>query len=352
MRRYKEALDALRFTEEEQAMLTKKLEQAAAAAQPPRKRRHPRRVICTALIAAILVITAAAGYAGYLADPEAARTQLAKFFHLSPENAEEYSGFTANGAYDVCNGVIVSLDGIYTDDHTVCAIFSVTKEDGTAFVDLAAYPDTYALTFEDIRYLAGGEPVSGGGSGHTTDADMKTFYFNIEISLPNVQQAEGIPLTFTFSNILRYKQAGNYIGPDQVIVPGVWTIEVPLTPTDTAVNAQAGQQFAYGNLNVTIDRIAFTPTFYHIEFSYDKQMTYDDDFNLYLDGVRDEYGYDYYRRGASPILNTKDGAHYQLEYQYSLHGHAATGMLPAVIPLEEMESITLFGQTIPLVWPD
>ena len=344
MRRYKEALDALRFTEEEQAMLTKKLEQAAEAAQPPRRRRHPRRVICTALIAAILVITAAAGYAGYLADPEAARTQLAKFFHLSPENAEDYSGFTANGAYDVCNGVIVSLDGIYTDDHTVCAIFSVTKEDGTAFVDLAAYPDTYALTFEDIRYLAGGEPVSGGGSGHTTDADMKTFYFNIEISLPNVQQAEGIPLTFTFSNILRYKQVGSYIGPDQVIVPGVWTIEVPLTPTSTAVNAQAGQQFAYGNLNVTIDRIAFTPTFYHIEFSYDKQMTYDDDFNLYLDGVSDEYGYDYYRRGASPILNTKDGAHYQL--------YNASGMLPAVIPLEEMESITLFGQTIPLVWTD
>ena len=173
---------------------------------------------------------------------------------------------------------------------------------------------------------------------------MKTFYVNIEISLPDVQQAEGIPLTFTFSNVLRYKQAGSYIGPDQVIVPGVWTIEVPLTPTDTAVNAQAGQQFAYGNLNVTIDRIAFTPTFYHIEFSYDKQMTYDDDFNLYLDGVRDEYGDDYYRRGASPILNTKDGAHYQL--------YNASGMLPAVIPLEEMESITLFGQTIPLVWTD
>ena len=325
-------------------MLTKKLEQAAEAAKPPRKRRHPRRVICTALIAAILVITAAAGYAGYLADPEAARTQLAKFFHLSPENAEENSGFTANGAYDVCNGVIVSLDGIYTDDHTVCAIFSVKKEDGTAFVDLAAYPDTYALTFEDIRYLAGGEPVSGGGGGggpHFT-ADMKTFYMDIEISLPDVQQTEGIPLTFTFSNVLRYKQVGSYIGPDQVIVPGVWTIEVPLTLADTAVNAQAGQQFAYGNLNVTIDRIAFTPTFYHIEFSYDKQMTYDDDFNLYLDGVRDEYGDDYYRRGASPILNTKDGAHYQL--------YNASGMLPAVIPLEEMESITLFGQTIPLVW--
>ena len=42
MRQYNDALDALRFTEEEQAMLTKKLEQAAQAAQRPRKRRHPR----------------------------------------------------------------------------------------------------------------------------------------------------------------------------------------------------------------------------------------------------------------------------------------------------------------------
>ena len=41
MRRYNDALDALRFTEEEQEMLIRKLEQAANAAQQPRRRRHP-----------------------------------------------------------------------------------------------------------------------------------------------------------------------------------------------------------------------------------------------------------------------------------------------------------------------
>ena len=59
MRQYNDALDALRFTEEEQAMLTKKLEQAAQAAQRPRKRRHPRRVMCIAAAVAILCSTTA-----------------------------------------------------------------------------------------------------------------------------------------------------------------------------------------------------------------------------------------------------------------------------------------------------
>ena len=59
MREYNEALDALCFTEEEQAMLTKKLEQAAQSAQRPRKRRHPRRVVCIAAAVAILCSTTA-----------------------------------------------------------------------------------------------------------------------------------------------------------------------------------------------------------------------------------------------------------------------------------------------------
>ena len=59
MRQYNDALDALRFSEEEQAMLTKKLERAAQAAQRPRKRRHPRRVVCIAAAVAILCSTTA-----------------------------------------------------------------------------------------------------------------------------------------------------------------------------------------------------------------------------------------------------------------------------------------------------
>ena len=59
MRQYNDALDALRFTEEEQNMLTKKLEQAAQSAQKPRKRRHPRRVVCIAAAVAVLCSTTA-----------------------------------------------------------------------------------------------------------------------------------------------------------------------------------------------------------------------------------------------------------------------------------------------------
>lgn len=354
MRHYKDALDALHFTKEEEDMLIQRLKQAAETAQKPRKwRRPPKAILIAAIIACVLTFTAAAGAViSFFMDPEAGRARLADFFNLSPDTVEENTGFTASGASAECNGVTVTLSGMYTDEQNLCALFSVTKQDGSAFVDPVEEPQTYALTFEDIRYLANGEPVSGGGNPPYFDPDMRTFYLCIEMALPDVQQMEGVPLSFYFTNVCRYEQDGNHIGFDRIIVPGVWTIEVPLTFTETTVQAQAGQQMQYGNLDITIDSIAFTPTYYHIAFHYDKEMAYDDDHNLYLDGVLDAYGDTYYRAGASPVLRTRDGAQYQLDYQYSLHGHAAIGLLPEVIPLEEMESITIFGQTIPLIWQE
>lgn len=356
MRRYNEALDALHFTEAEQDMLIEQLKQAAAAAQKPKKRRRPpKAILIAAIIACVLTFTAAAGtVVVFFADPDAGRARLADFFNLSPDIVEENTGFTASGASTECNGVTVTLSGMYTDEHNVCALFSVTKQDGSAFVDPAEEPQTYALTFEDIRFLANGEPVNGGGGDNppSFEPDMREFHLSIEMALPDVQQMEGVPLSFYFSNVCSYKKDGNHIGFDRIVVPGVWTIEVPLTFTETTVQAQAGQQMQYGNLDITIESIAFTPTYYHIEFQYDKEMAYDDDHNLYLDGVLDEYGDTYYLTGASPVLRTRDGSQYQLDYQYSLHGHAAIGLLPEPIPLEEMESITIFGETIPLVWQE
>ena len=133
MRQYKDALDALRFTEEEQDMLIQRLNQAAQTAQKPKKRRYPRRAILIAAVAAcVLAFTAVAGaVVGFFADPEAGRTRLAEFFQMSGSDVETGTGFVASGASDTAHGVTISLDGIYADEQTVYAIFSAVKDDGT-----------------------------------------------------------------------------------------------------------------------------------------------------------------------------------------------------------------------------
>lgn len=347
MRHYNKALDALRFTEEEQTMLIQKLTQVAQTAPQPKKRRHPRKVICIAAVAAcILAFTAAAGaVVGYFADPEVGRARLAEFFGGSAGNIETNTGFVASGASDTDHGVTVTLDGVYADEQTAYAIFSVAKEDGTPFVDLQEQPQTDFLTFEQVESRLDGQIITGSW-GPCYDTDMTQFFFQIEMDMSSVDQWEGKTARFTFSNIISYMHEGNYAGPDQTLVKGDWVLEVPLESTDTAVYAQAGQVIPYGNLNVTIDSIAFTPSFYHLEWHFDKEMIFDDDMNLYLDGIPDEYDNEYYTEGGSPILTLKDGTTYDL-WQI---GHANTGLLPEIIPLEEMESITIFGQTIPLVW--
>ena len=347
MRQYKDALDALRFTEEEQDMLIQRLKQAAQTAQKPKKRRHPRKVICIAAVAArVLTFTAAAGaVVGFFADPEAGRTHLAEFFQMSGGDVETDTGFVASGASVTDHGVTISLDGMYADEQTIYTIFSAVKEDGTPFINVSEHPNTDFLTFKKYDIRTDGEWTFGSGIPESAD-DMTQFFFQIELDMSDIDQWQGKTARFTFSDIISYMQEGNYAGPDQTLVRGDWVLEVPLESTDTAVYAQAGQVIPYGNLNVTIDSIAFTPAFYHLEWHYDKEMTFDDDLNLYLDGVPDEYDNQYYTEGSSPILTLKDGTTYDL-WQI---GQSNIGLLPKIIPLEEMESITIFGQTIPLVW--
>lgn len=347
MRQYKDALDALRFAEEEQDMLIQRLKQAAQTAQKPKKRRHPRKVICIAAVAAcVLTFTAAAGaVVGFFADPEAGRTHLAEFFQMSGGDVETDTGFVASGVSDTDHGVTISLDGMYADEQTIYTIFSAVKEDGTPFINISEHPNTDFLTFKKYDIRTDGEWTFGSGIPESAD-DMTQFFFQIELDMSDIDQWQGKTVRFTFSDIISYMQEGNYAGPDQTLVKGDWVLEVPLESTDTAVYAQAGQVIPYGNLNVTIDSIAFTPAFYHLEWHYDKEMTFDDDLNLYLDGVPDEYDNQYYTEGSSPILTLKDGTTYDL-WQI---GHSNIGLLPKIIPLEEMESITIFGQTIPLVW--
>lgn len=349
MRQYDEALDALRFTEEEQDMLIQRLKQAAATPPVPHKRRHPRKVIFIAAAAAcVLTFTVAAGaVVGFFADPDAGRARLAEFFGGSANDVETTTGFVASGASVTDHGVTISLDGMYADEQTVHAIFSAVKEDGTPFVDLQEQPQTDFLTFEQVEPRLDGQIITGSW-GPCYDTDMAQFFFQIELDMHDIDLWQGKTVRFTFSDIISYMQEGNYAGPDQTLVRGDWVLEVPLESTDTAVYAQAGQVIPYGNLNVTIDSIAFTPSFYHLEWHFDKEMTFDDDMNLYLDGVPDEYDNQYYTEGGSPILTLKDGTTYDL-WQI---GHANSGLLPEVIPLEEMESITIFGQTIPLVWQE
>ncbi|WP_346705142.1 DUF4179 domain-containing protein [uncultured Agathobaculum sp.] len=347
MRQYKDALDALRFTEEEQAMLIQKLTQAAQTTPKQKKRRHPRKVFCVAAAAAcVLAFTAAAGaVVGFFADPDGGRTRLAEFFGGSAGDVETTTGFVASGASVTDHGVTISLDGMYADEQTVYAIFSAAKEDGTPFIDLQEYPNTDFLTFKGYEVRTEGEWNSCSGTPESA-SDMTQFFFQIEMDMNDIDQWQSKTARFIFSDIISYMQEGNYAGPDQTLVKGDWVIEVPLESTDTATYAQAGQVIPYGNLNVTIDSIAFTPAFYHLEWHFDKEMTFDDDMNLYLDGVPDEYDNEYYTEGGSPILTLKDGTTYDL-WQI---GHANSGLLAEVIPLEEMESITIFGQTIPLIW--
>ena len=202
MRQYKDALDALRFTEEEQTMLIQKLTQAAQTTPKQKKRRHPRKVFCVAAAAAcVLAFTAAAGaVVGFFADPDGGRTRLAEFFGGSAGDVETTTGFVASGASVTDHGVTISLDGMYADEQTVYAIFSAMKTDGTPFLDIQEQPNAAFLTFEEVEFFVDGQQITGSW-GPYHDTDMRQFFYQIEMDMSSVDQWEGKTARFTFSNI-------------------------------------------------------------------------------------------------------------------------------------------------------
>lgn len=213
MREYNEALDALCFTEEEQAMLTKKLEQAAQSAQRPRKRRHPRRVVCIAAAAACaLTVTAAAANSlapilqEYFADSTPAAKQTLAESVLPLDLEQSHAGYTVRLTECIGDDTRIFFGGTLTLPEDTSHPYALSQMFGK-------------LYFGDSEQLYGSSKLQGQWDQY--DKETRTIPFTIEypvyidINSSNVRlDISGLDELFTFHFLLDYDLPAVTLYPD------------------------------------------------------------------------------------------------------------------------------------------
>ena len=200
MRRYNDALDALRFTEEEQEMLIRKLEQAANAAQQPRRRRHPRRVLCiAAAVACALTVTAAAANSlapilqAYFANSTPAAKQTLAESVLPLDLEQSHGGYT------------IRLTECIGDDSRLLISGTLTMPEP---LDESARPglNGWKLT---LRESAFEQAVMGGGIDYAWDQyDPKTYSVPFTLSYNINQDLQGAVATIQIDGIYEEHEVG------------------------------------------------------------------------------------------------------------------------------------------------
>ncbi len=327
----------------------------------PRSRFRPvRRGI--AVVVCVLLLLCAAGAIGVSALPEEARAHLAALF------GTEDSRFDAIGTVCRNNGVIVTLDGMYASDNDLYVLFTVAREDGEPFAEDAAFV-SFGDAKEDVFEVWAGcagvgrglvDPVAWGDpeAVYKDAPHLKEFHYQIKCSGTGLRDAAGETVTFTFRDIVAYWDGVH----EDTILRGKWTLKAPIELSEEPAYARAGQVIPCGDVKVTVKELAFTPVSVSIRLSFDKKITYreipgEDGMEMLLDGAPAEPGApDPYDRCSDFKLTDIHGNTWPIDTSGVLiredGSWHCSGLMEEAgpIPIEEMASVTLYGQTIPLEW--
>ena len=186
------------------------------------------------------------------------------------------------GVAQSSNGVTVSADAIIGDKTNVAVIFSISKDDGSAFEGVKAdddgflplgFSDDFEIDFPLIAQITQGYGATG--SAYFYDADptdnaiqlVETRSFesdgNGEISLI------GRTLTAHFSTLKLYGE-----GDPIVLADGSWNLSFPLNYEDASIMLPTGQNFEVSGIPATIDELAISPIALHLRYTAHQKVAW------------------------------------------------------------------------------
>ncbi len=340
---YRKAMDSIHVSREwEDDMIQKILN----AEKSQKKRIHRAHRLGLAAVAAAACLTIGAGAA------EAATGIVSDIFAplLGTAHTEiiDNIGYPVN-ASDSAGGVTVTADAVIGDNSSVCVIFSMTKDDGTPWTEV---PDSSYLVFEDSTFdfsiTDAGDGVLGAhGSSWfiSDDPENRVIRFveqcTIEDGMPSGHAKE------TLKNLCIWDEASQ---STKTLVKGKWTLRFDLDFEDTSKQFPSGQAVEFLGEPAVITELMFSPISFSVTVEQNRTEYPLMDDKKYLDGTSEAMDQ------LDIVLNLKDGREIDLGYWAGGSYGADEGksvftkssMFNEVIPLEDMESVTVCGTEIPL----
>jgi len=184
------------------------------------------------------------------------------------------------GVAQSVNGVTVSADAIIGDKNNVAVIFSIAKDDGTAFEGIEATDDgLLPLAFSDDLELDLPLPTKiahgygATGSSYFYDADpgdnaiqlVETRSFESDGGLSLI----GSTLTAHFADLKSFAT-----NEPTVIAEGTWTLSFPLDYEDASITLPIGQGFEVGGIPATIDELTISPIALHLRYAAQQKVAW------------------------------------------------------------------------------
>lgn len=339
---YRRELDSLRFSDEEKARLIGEL----AAAQPKAHRRPVKRmVLVAAALTAVLVV--GAGATGVLKDAVEVFSPLLGGSVAQTEVIDKIG--RPIGAGDTDKGVTITADAIIGDQYNACIVYTISRDDGTPLLP------------EDIgshQLLVGG---TGGTDLNVRGGTHGSAWFVDEVPGDDtIQYVETIsadsPLTHTTA---KAEFDGLYwLDEDQgkrvPIVEGHWKFRFDVDYEDASVSLGGGKTFEQDGMTFAITDVLVSPVAVRVEYEVDSEVNWSNAPSGRVSDA-DQRAQQRYFENVEVLLTKSDGTVMDLSSSGGSirpengKTHCVKGeVLEQVIPIEEMESLSVGGIVFPI----
>lgn len=340
---YKQELDRLTFTQEEKEAMTARLLSAVPGKNTRRQSKGLRRGIVAA-VAAAACLTVAAGATGLLKLPS---TAFAPVFGAAETEIIDRIGHPVD-ASATSGGVTITADAVLGDKYHYAVAYTLTKNDGTAF-DL---PDCRNLLFEDSRSdIATTGGVTGYSYFYDADpADNAIQYAAIYETTEPV--AQGTVVRAHFKNLCEAGPAGE--APEQLI-RGSWALSFRLNFEDLSTTLALDTPVVLAGHDAVLNDLTISPIGLSLSYTFPEAIPMPEQESGRESAAQEAWTDLVF--GSIPMeLRQKDGVVLNIQNASGSSEtdgqgamHCTKGVtFDAILPLEDLESITICGVTFPI----
>lgn len=349
---YQRNLDSLSFTPEQKSKLAAKA--VLAAEQKPQK--HSFRILKTAaaafcLLFALTITAEAAGVQTPLSE------FLAPIFGGTVAQTEiiDKIGRPIN-ASDTDNGVTIQADAIIGDAYNLCIVYTIRRDDGTALLPKnVSGKDLFLGTGSEFTYS---KPLSGHGRIRFADNlpgdDAVRFFYTLSSEKP----LNHVTATADIHDLSYIDWSVPYEEGDTIqrltAVKGHWKLRFDIDYDDSSIQLGGGETFTQDGLNFTITDLRISPIGIKADYEVDSEMKQSNASNGRLseeDRLEEESNVE----NVEVLLHKKNGTVLPVTGGVSIE-HPKTGktyvskstVFDEIIPLEELESISVGGVVYPI----
>ncbi len=362
---YRTSMNELHFSNDAKARMTARLIDAAAKEHPLNSGSAParrRRLPLAAAVTAIALVLGLGGVAYATGSLVSVERFVGHLFGAEEPKVEIVDKIGRPvGVAQSSNGVTVSADAIIGDKTNVAVIFSIAKDDGTAFEGVEAaedgllplgFSDDLEVDFPLLTQITQGYGATG--SAYFYDADPSDNAIQLVETRSFESDGPGLSLigrtmTAHFSTLKLYGD-----GEPIVLADGSWTLSFPLDYEDASIALATGQDFEVSDIPATIDELTISPIALHLRYTAQQKLAWTSGESGRMSEHDSKLSDSLL--GVEVNLNMTDGTSVAVE---SSHGGRITEdgdvadcetsiFFNRILDLNEVASITIGGTTVTL----